>query len=75
MNYKELEEYILNNVEYTYNVAKCLKDFINDMQENGGEEGVFFMTEDQEHFRITRSIKIINEENKEFEETFNVEKL
>ena len=75
MNYKEMEKYILNNVKYTYNVTKCLKDFINNMQETGSEEGIFFMTEDQEHFKITRSIKVIDEENEKFEETFNVEKL
>ena len=74
MNYKEMEKYIIDNIEYTYNVAKCLNDFINDMQETGNEEGIFFMTEDQEHFRITRNLKV-DEENEKFEETFDVKKL
>lgn len=62
VTYEEMEKYILSNVEHTYNVSLCLKNFIDDLGETGAECGEFFMTEEQEHFEITKYTKIKNED-------------
>lgn len=72
VSYDEMVKYILNNVEYTYNVSRCLNDFINECS-----EGIFYMTEDQEHFKIKTHYKILNEgmDNEEIVYTYDVEKI
>lgn len=60
VSYDDMIKFILNNVEYTHNVAKCINDFINDMGEFGCKEDIFYMEEDQEHFRITTHFEILN---------------
>lgn len=67
VSYDDMLKFILNNVEYTYNVAQCLSEFIGDMGEAGSEEGEFFMTEDQEHFLITSHFEIKNEDTEDEE--------
>lgn len=75
--YEEMENFILNNVEYTYNIKKCLNDFIGNMEGCGILEDVFYMADDEEHFKIRTHHKILKE-NTEAEEivlTYDVEKI
>lgn len=67
VSYDDMLKFILNNVEYTYNVAQCLNEFIGDMGEGGLEEGEFFMTQEQEHFLITSHFEIKNEDTEDEE--------
>lgn len=77
VTYKAMEAFILANVEYTYNVDKCLSGFISDMGEKGAEEDVFYMTDDQEHFKISVEYEIENEDTDEEKIVYkyNVKKL
>ena len=77
VSYDEMIKYILNNVEYTYNVSKCISEFIGSLWESGATEGVFFMTEEQEHFKITTHYRILNKDTdiEEIIYTYDVEKL
>lgn len=77
VSYDEMVKFILNNVEYTYNVAKYLNDFINNMGECGIEEDIFYMTDDQEHFNIRTHYEILNQDtdDEEIIFTYDVEKL
>lgn len=75
--YDDMIKFILNNVEYTYNVAKGINDFISNMGEVGCEEDIFYMEEDQEHFRITTHFEILNQDTdeEEIKFTYDVEKI
>lgn len=77
ISYDELLKFILENVEYTYNVSKCLKEFINYLGETGAETGVFFMTKEKEHFEIDINYKILNEntDDEEIKYTYDVKKI
>lgn len=71
VSYEKMKEFILDNVEYEYNVEKCLDDLIDNMQECGGYVATFSMGEDTEKFEITRYDNF-SEDTEEYEETFDV---
>lgn len=72
ISYDDMVKYVLNNVEYTYNVSKCLNDFIGELGEQGVDEGIFFMTDDQEHFKVKIHHEFIDDDVKY---TYDIEKL
>lgn len=69
----EMTRFILNNVKYTYNVSKCLYDFINSMGECGIEEDIFCMKDINERFKICTHYEILDENTVKY--TYDVEKL
>lgn len=77
LSYDELFEYIINDVNYTYNVELCLKNFLTNMSELWKEEDIFYMTKDSEHFLIRTHLDIINENTEEEEViySYDVEKI
>ncbi|MGL5767629.1 MAG: hypothetical protein ACRCX8_18505 [Sarcina sp.] len=68
VDYDTMEEFVLNNVEYTYNVEKCLADFIGDL----GESSRFYDTFeiDNVKFEIREDSEIDEEENITY--TYNI---
>lgn len=73
VSYAEMEKFILDNMEYTYNVKQVLKDEVNDLEAD-------CMTTFEMHdskFEITSHIKIENEdtENEEIIATYDVTKI
>lgn len=68
--WEQVKEYVLNNVEYTYNVGLCLEDFRKSMQESGMNCDIFYMTKDSEHFEIAEHLEIKDDE--EFIHTYDV---
>lgn len=73
ISYDAMLEFILNNVEYNYNVKTCLDDFLMNMNERGIFEDTFYMSEGQEKFKINVYIKTFNEEDAEFK--YDIEKI
>ena len=71
VTYEEMERFILNHMEYTYNVKDVLREEISELDNNC--EMVFEMHDCK--FKIAREVTIIDEENEEFEDLFDVEKL
>lgn len=57
--YDETCKYILNKVEYTYNVLKCLKEFIQNMQENGTIQLFVTKCNNKTHFLIFLLRKVL----------------
>lgn len=57
LKYKEMEEYILNNIKYTYGVSDLLESFTLGMLQKGLDKDIF-ETPDNDKFKITiHSIK------------------
>ena len=46
--YKDILNFILDNVEYTYNIKEDFKNFINSMEENGLNYDTFTTSEGEE---------------------------
>lgn len=71
VSYAEMEKFVLDNMEYTYNVKKCLQDEINDL--NNDCMTVFEMHDRK--FDIVKYVKIENEDTDEENiiETFDIE--
>lgn len=72
-SYEEMEKFILDNMEYTYNVKKVLSDEVNDLEANC----MFVFEMHDNKFQITNHVEVKNEdtENEEIIATYDVEKI
>ena len=61
VDYKDVLNFILDNVEYTYNIKKDFKNFINSMEEDGLLKDVF-KTDNGEEFLIEYNDFIIKDD-------------
>lgn len=71
VTYKEMERFIIDNMESNYNVINVLSQEVGELE--NGCEMIFEMYDCK--FKITREVKIIDEENEIIEDLYDVEKL
>lgn len=61
VDYKDVLNFVLDNVEYTYNIKEDFKNFINSMEEDGLLKDVF-KTDNGEEFLIEYNDFIIKDD-------------
>ena len=72
VDYESMEDFIFSNVDNHFNLDILLKEFINDLNEAGGEYGTFENVSN-ERFEITINNNLLDEENEEWLTTYDVE--